>query len=93
MPVERRPALAHTPERHPIETVAPPPSTDAPPPSVEQPQRENRPKIPVNYRLPADLVKRLDTAAVYLPAKLGKRITKNGIVEAAIDEYLAKRGY
>ena len=106
MAVERRSVLKRTHEPHPLETIPPPPtvaptddSARPPAPTVgasrppTEPPKTTRSKVPVNYRLPEDLVDRLDAASVYLPAKLGHRITKNGIVEQALHDFLTKHGY
>lgn len=106
MAVERRSVLKRTHEPHPLETIPPPPTVaptdgsteaaaptgDALRPPTELP-KTTRNKVPVNYRLPIDLVDRLDAASVYLPAKLGHRITKNGIVEQALHDFLTKHGH
>lgn len=51
---------------------------------------EDGPKIPTSYRLPRSLLDRLDRAARVIPAELDRNMSKNQIVEMAIDEFLKR---
>ncbi|GAA0992867.1 hypothetical protein GCM10009551_054330 [Nocardiopsis tropica] len=50
------------------------------------------PKVPSSFRLPRTLLDRLDAGAIAIPAALGRRVSKNQLVENAIDEYLTRYG-
>lgn len=51
---------------------------------------EDSPKVPTSYRLPRALLNRLDKGARVIPAALDLNVSKNQIVEMAIDEYLQR---
>lgn len=49
-------------------------------------------KVPSSWRLKRSMLNRLDKAARVIPAELDQNMSKNLIVETAIDEYLKRFG-
>lgn len=73
--------------------VAPAPPASAPVRAAgEAAAPAAEPKVPSSFRLPRTLLDRLDDGAVKIPAILGRRVSKNQLVENALDEYLSRYG-
>jgi hypothetical protein len=79
------------PEQQPVSLTPRPAPAPARAVGEELPQVAE-PKVPSSFRLPRTLLDRLDAGAVTIPATLGRRISKNQLVENAIDEYLSRYG-
>lgn len=82
------PAVA---DQSPIAPTQPPAATPVRASGEEAPQAAE-PKVPSSFRLPRTLLDRLDAGSVKIPATLGRRVSKNQLVENAIDEYLSRYG-
>lgn len=65
------------------------PAASASSPS-ESAAEDEGPKVPTSFRLPRSLLNRLDKGSRVIPAELDKNVSKNQIVEMAIDHYLAQ---
>lgn len=82
---------AASPISPPVQPQSPAPAEDryeSTPPGVP----EDGPKVPTSFRIPRRLLDRLDKGARVIPAALDKNLSKNQLVENALDEYLKRFG-
>lgn len=84
-------AVPAAPEQPPV-APAPRPASAPVRAAGEEVSPAAEPKVPSSFRLPRTLLDRLDAGAVKIPAVLGRRVSKNQLVENALDEYLSRYG-